>query len=249
MDEKVLEVGKVYSNMELAEWFGIAEKTFRNYKRKKLEELAEYVEFQTVKKNRVQILRILDPSVPCIYVKKRSELYMRCREQVPQLWKKGEPETASRIAHKIHSVQTDDYKLDSYKRYVAEVRNELWGNPKDSASQCHYVLAKMWKTGKDGYARYELLTEEENQMVRDLYDQMSNGPVDPEERKNKEILLGQMIYDGTITEAEAWKMYTSIDYVEFLFTASNKLGCDCLVKATYVNEDAKDGDWKMTFND
>lgn len=244
----MLEVGKVYSNAELAEWFGITEKTFRNYKRKKLEELSEYVEFQLVKNNKVQVLKILDPSVPCIFVKKRSDLYMRCKEQVPQLWKKGEPETASRVAHKIYSVQTDDYKIDSYKRYVAEVRNELWGNPKELISQCHYVLAKMWKLGGGEYARYELLTEEENQKVRDLYDQMSNG-LSPEEKKDKEILLGQMIQDGTITEAEAWKMYTSIDYVEFLFAASNMLGCECLVKATLVEKEAKDGEWKKEFSE
>ena len=62
---------------------------------------------------------------------------------------------------------------------------------------------------------------------------------------DEKLLEENVIY----TEAEAWKMYTSIDYVKFLFAASAKLGCDCLVKATLVDENAKDGDWKMNFKD
>lgn len=252
MEDKILEVGVIYNNTELAEWFGISEKTLKNTKKKRLCELAEYVEFEQIKGGKVQILRILDASVPCIYVKKRSEMYMRCKEQVPKVWKKGEPESATRVAHKIQHIvnDTNERRFDSYRKYVSEVRNELWGSPKEDTSQCKHVLAKMWKTGGEEYARYELLTEEENQKVQDLYDQMSGDVKDPREQKDRVIMLRYMLEDGSITEAEAWKMmYAPMDYLSFLHAASMMLGCDHLIKATLVYEDAKDGDWKMDFND
>lgn len=252
MEEKVLEVNAIYDNSGLAEWFGITLGSFKNSKKKKLNELSNYVEFKELKNGKIQILRILDASVPCIYVKKRSEMYMRCKEQVPKVWKKGEPESATRVAHKIQNIvnDTNERRFDSYRKYVSEVRNELWGSPKENTSQCKHVLAKMWKTGGEEYARYELLTEEENQKVQDLYDQMSGDTQDPREQKDRVIMLRYMLEDGSITEAEAWKMmYAPMDYLSFLHAASAMLGCDHLIKATLVYEDAKDGDWKMNFND
>lgn len=177
-------------------------------------------------------------------------MYMRCKEHVPKVWKKGEPESATRVAHKIQCIvnDTDEQRFDSYRKYVSEVRNELWGSPKDITSQCKHVLAKMWKVGGDEYARYELLTEEERQKVQDLYDAMSGDITDPKEQKDRVIMLRYMLEDGSITEAEAWKMmYAPMDYVVFLNTASAMLGCDYLVKSTLVDKNAKDGEWKIEF--
>jgi hypothetical protein len=56
---KELHLGKM-NNKELAEWFGITEGSFRTSKKKKLEELKYFANFEEVGK-KIEIFEIKDP--------------------------------------------------------------------------------------------------------------------------------------------------------------------------------------------
>ena len=56
----ILEENKLYTNEELAEWFEIAEGSFKNQKKKKLEYLSLFADFE-IRKGKVYITKVYEP--------------------------------------------------------------------------------------------------------------------------------------------------------------------------------------------
>ena len=75
-----LKIGKM-TNQELADWFEIKLKTFKNTKRKRLEELKEYADFYE-EKGKVYITHIYEDTYS------RKKVYPRVKELMPVLWNK-----------------------------------------------------------------------------------------------------------------------------------------------------------------
>lgn len=228
MEDLRLEVGKIYGNKELAEWFGITDRSFKTLKKKKLEELKKFVEFKTLKGGKIEVIKILSEE-PCIYVKKRSELYQYCKEKTPKVWIKGEPETSTRVALKIWDVSLDR-EWTTIAKYVSEIRNDLWGNPKDEIG-CKYILAKMYRD-KDNYARYIALNNEELDYLSDLHKKFY--PI--LDQKDKIVQIQEAVKKKKISKEKAWtEIFGEEDiYCSFIKQASKHLGCDWIVRATLV---------------
>lgn len=92
------------TNADLAKWFGLSEKTIRNTRTKKLEELSEYAEFENLR-GKVKIIRILDPE-KTIYIKRGSKNYEFTKKKTKELWSSDGLDTCSRVAQKLmNSIQ------------------------------------------------------------------------------------------------------------------------------------------------
>lgn len=63
-----LEENKIYSNAELAKWFGIQTASFAKTKKKKLEYLKQFAEFEEIK-GKVKIVKVIEP----VYVNPRDK--------------------------------------------------------------------------------------------------------------------------------------------------------------------------------
>lgn len=57
----LLEENKIYTNEEMAQWFEITEGTFKNQKKKKLEYLSLFADFELVK-GKIQIIKVYEPN-------------------------------------------------------------------------------------------------------------------------------------------------------------------------------------------
>lgn len=77
-----LEENKIYSNAELAKWFGIQTASFAKTKKKKLEYLRQFAEFEEIK-GKVKIIKVIEP----VYINPRDKknndlLYQKDIEEV-----------------------------------------------------------------------------------------------------------------------------------------------------------------------
>ena len=222
-----------YNNTELAEWFGIKSKSFRDTKKKKLEELKDFAEFEELPKGKILITAIKYP----IYIKKKSKLYEYYRQEVPKHWRKNEVDTCARVAAAICK-NNKDLKLSTGEEYTRFVRNELWGIPAHHyQGECYYVLAKMYRHPTDkSQNRYETLTEEEREIYDAVHDQVYNRR---EETQNK-VFLRELVKTGELTREQVYEILMDEGkYVHFIRAVSDKLHCDWIVMGTVVIENDK----------
>lgn len=76
----ILENNKEYTSAEIAKWMGISIKTFKNYKQKRLEDLAQFCEFEEVKKGHYLIKKVIIPE----YDKNLNKTYERVYAALPK---------------------------------------------------------------------------------------------------------------------------------------------------------------------
>lgn len=132
----------IMTNKELADWFRIKEKSFRDTRAKKLEILKEYAEFENLR-GKVNILKIKKP----IYTK-GSENYKLIKEKTIEQWSSTGLDTCKLVAEKIKKnykakLTVSDTTLYSY---TCNSKRELWG--------------KAFGEGEIGYCVYELCMED-----------------------------------------------------------------------------------------
>lgn len=113
-----LEENKIYQNKELAEWFGISYHSFRNVKKKKLEELEEYADFYE-DKSKIVVTKVYIKE----YVPKRSPNKTLVSEQFYNVWSKTGIDTASRASQRLYRENEDKLTCSEatlYHYYLAE---------------------------------------------------------------------------------------------------------------------------------
>lgn len=135
------------TNKELAEWFGIKEKSFRDTRAKKLEILKEYAEFENLR-GKVNILKIKKP----IYTK-GSENYKLIKEKTVEQWNTTGLDTCSLVAEKIKKNYNDKLFISdtTLYSYTCNSKRELWG--------------KAYGSGEIGHCIYELCKEINNECI------------------------------------------------------------------------------------
>lgn len=218
----------IMTNKELADWFRIKEKSFRDTRAKKLEILKEYAEFENLR-GKVNILKIKKP----IYTK-GSENYKLIKEKTIEQWSSTGLDTCKLVAEKIKKnyktkLTVSDTTLYSYTCYS---KRELWG--------------KAFGEGEIGYCVYELCKEVNNECI----------PFTPEEMEIKSNLLKKyfgsadekivfvknMVDNQEIKEEEGWEILNEIleidkNYWEFKSELELKIGYP-VVRATRVSTSA-----------
>lgn len=224
-----LHLGK-YTNKELAEWFGIKTETFTRYKKKKLEELKNFANFDEIYGG-IYITNIKEPT------------YNKNSQKIRELYQKGFEElrspidTVSNINNKIFEKYGKELTTlsspQSGYHYAIEVRNANYGIPfKDvgKLGRCYYLWCKVEKRSNNELYFVQLSPEEE-QKKKILLKQFFGTD------EEKDILIAQMVDSGEISEAEAYRLtreYRGLNnagFMSFLKKLEKEIGAK-IVRAT-----------------
>ena len=224
---------KIYSNKELAEWFGITANSFSNQKEKKLKELRAFADFEQVgnKQKKVKITYIYEP----VYSKQGCATFNKIKDQVDEVWDESGLDTCKRVSEKI--MEKNNYALtvkdSTVYNYTRKSRDILYGKPFDGVGgtlgSCRYSWVK---EEKDGSLR-ELTQEEQD--IKDKLIKKYYG-----DATEKQILVHGMVEAGEITKEEAWDVLTKMTnmnrtgFYTFLKELQKTLGCK-IIKGTIVD--------------
>lgn len=221
---------KVYSNKELAEWFGITANSFSNQKQKKLEELKAFADFEQVgnKQKKIKIKKIYEP----IYRKRGSQAYEKIRKVFDKTWSEDGLDSCRRVCYQILDTQNLSFIEDETAyRYTLKSRNDLYGKPFQEPGilgRCEYTWCKQ---EKDGSLRF--LTKEEQDIKTFLIKKYFG------DASEKQIIVQAMVDSGEITQEEAWRVLTRMtnmkgnNFLAFLKQLQKKIGCR-VIRGTFV---------------
>lgn len=231
-----LRLGKL-TNKELAEWFGISEKTLKNNKIKKLEELKLFADFYE-EKGKVIITDIYES----IYSKKKSGTLQKVIEKIDNVWSEDGLDSCTRVGSKIYEILSNEEDLDRKEstiiEYTRKGRNELYGKPfgeEGKLGKCIYIWCKRDKeTGE-----YSLLSEKEQKIKQDLQTKYFGDATE------KQILVKGMVESGEIKKEEAWSVLEEMtnmnnnNFLTFLKEIQEKIGCQ-VIRGTLVERKKMD---------
>ena len=217
-----LKIGKM-STKELAEWFGISYGTFRNKKQEKLKELQEYAKYEEIYGG-VNIQEIYIDE----YEKNLTDIRKIYRKGFEEVMNKNGIDTIGDINEKIYYKYKQNLptltSAESGRHYATEVRNYGYNIPFKGMGKwgtCFYLWCKVDEEKRE----FIELTEEENKIKKEL---MTKHFGSDEER---DIMIAQMVDNGEISEAEAYRMtreYRGLNNKGFLAFKADleaKLGC------------------------
>ena len=213
------------TNKEIADWFGIKEKSFRSTRKKKLKELEEYALFEDMR-GKVNIIIILNS----IYTK-GSKDYKLIKEKTKEKWSKSGLDTCSFVSDKIAKECGDNLKVNANTlySYTCTSKRELWGKA-------------YGEHGEIGHCIYELCKEidkkcieftEEEKAIKNKLLKIYFGNAD-----EKVLYIRDMQENNEITKEESWDLLSNMmhldkNYIEFKFELEKLLGCK-VVRATRV---------------
>lgn len=233
----------IVKTKELAEWFHIAPTSLSNQKKKKLEELRTYCEFEDLGRKGVNIIEIYNP----LYQTKAKQ---KIKEIFDELFEKGELiswgedesnfDTAVHFAHKIIEKYGDfGIKFPTLVKYIQQEKKDRYGK--------NSTRAVRQKPGKEGSARYVFckltaegcyldFTEKEKEIKRKLYKELNIGESIEDFEDFQAI---KEAYERNEINAEEYADYCSAcrqeRWQKYLGALEEKLGCRC-VFATHLKK-------------
>ena len=219
------------NNKELAEWFGIKESTFKSNKKKKLEELKKYCQFEETK-GKVYILEIYQEE----YQKDFSKSFGIIKEETEKIWIKNKLDTGKRISQEIMVENLMDISPATAYTYTLKARNELFGKPfgfEGSIGSCRYLWCKV--SGEGVNTKYTPFTEEENKIKKQLFKKYFGDTTE------KQLFINEMVSMGELTKEEGYDMLMEISnmgsegYMAFKAELEEKIGSK-ISKVTEVRE-------------
>lgn len=220
----------IMNNTELAEWFGIKLITLNKggCKAKKLKELEHYARFEEVK-GKINILEIFIP----VYEKKSVKIYKEIERSMSNKVKSGTAWTCVQMGNYYYLKMNEKYggEEKTYRYRVSLARDNLWGKP-EKGKNCHRVTVKMYRGIDPKDNVYESLTAEEKNIKNEIfkkYFDVSAGTISDA----LEDLAEGNIKKGDVVDAIG---YTPERYREYVKEVSRALGCDCIVRATVVDD-------------
>ena len=228
-----LKLGKM-TTQELSEWFGMSYGSFRNVKKKKLEELQNYACFEEVHGG-VNITAII------------KDTYNKKDSQIRQIYQQGFEEvrqpidTVSNINNQIYEKYYEQLptlsSAESGYHYAIEVRNERYGIPfkeQGKVGHCYYCWCKQ-EIDEENHPLYIPFTEEEQQIKAKLLTKFFGN------QEEKTLLLQEMVLLGEIKKEDAWDLmieYSNLNqagFTAFLKELEKQIGAK-VVKATKFEE-------------
>lgn len=154
---EILEEG-IYTNKQLAQWFGIKENTFRSKKKNKLEELKNYVDFVEIG-SKIKITKVYFNT----YIKKQNKSYKKVQELVEKNWSTNGFDTCSHVKELIKTDETLQHLADAtIYTYVRKAHIENFGHPAKEDGGAKGVCYYKWgKRDKDDNKKPIYFTDEE----------------------------------------------------------------------------------------
>ena len=167
-------IEKIYSSKELAEWFGISPKTFSNKRKKYLNNLKYFADFEDLGGQKgILIKQVLNP----IYSKKGSRAYQIIKDNFHKAWHSSGYDTAARVGSQIWKENEELQQLISEataKQYVLKARTEFYGKVYDRDSYGELGICKPVYIARNSWDEAILLTDEQiatiNKIRREIYD-------------------------------------------------------------------------------
>lgn len=215
------------TNQELAEWFGILEKSLRSTRVKKLEILQEYAEFENMR-GKVNITKIIKP----VYSKNKN--YNFIKEKTQEQWNETGLDTCKLVSEKIKNKYSEYKEVQALKdstryTYVCQSKRENWGKAfltEGELGHCVYELSKEI----DGECIE--FTEEEKEIKNKLLKKYFGNA------EEKCVFIQDMLNNGEITTEEVGEVLQDImnldkNYMLFKNELEEILGAK-VVRATRV---------------
>lgn len=175
----------IWTNKQLADFFGVQEKTFRNSRIQKLKALQDYAEFEVLR-GKVNITKVKE-AVP--YCPKRQMIYKTIGELVDKTWSSNGFDTVVNVADKIK----DDPRLvelsfNTIQYYVRKYHTENFGSPKrKDGGKKGFCKFKWGKRDINRFKQPQYFTEEEEKYYNELIGKAYG--VDLEYEAEKEAIL------------------------------------------------------------
>lgn len=220
----------IMTNEELAEWFGVKLTSFKNTKRKKLEELKLFADFYE-EKGKVIVTEVYEP----IYQKQQGKTKQMVISKIDQVWSEDGLDSCSRVGNKICELLEEEgivRKPNTVIAYTRQGRNELYGIPfinEGKIGKCIYIWCKRDpETGE-----YSLLTEEEQVIKQNLQTKYFGDATE------KQILVKGMVEAGEIRKEDAWDVLEEMtnmrtgNFMQFLKEIQEALHCQ-VIRGTLV---------------
>ena len=214
-----LEPGKI-STKELASWFETSYGTFRNKKKKYLEELREYCRFEVVYGG-VEITDVYISE----YVKPNNN-YQEVESHVPEEWDESGFDTKKNVSEKIYGKYKDKLTIapSTTYNYVQKASNKLYGKANDyenagTIGNCWYKLGVREPNGK-----VRLFTPEEKEMrakIKAKYQPKQKKEQEEEIRDTLKIKhtkgdLSDGAYKEALADLESWRTAYLLEFEETL---------------------------------
>lgn len=191
------------SAQEIADWRGIKKNTYINSKKRYLEELKSFAIYHENGRT-IVIDKVLIP----VYEKPKSANYQKVAERVPEVWRVGHLETASRVANVIYQEQKEeaikegkekpDCARGTVYQYTLKEKKVLYGvneGAPGKLGESHYAWGIQIED-EYGNIDYRELTEEEEQIRKEMFRAYFG------EESDKIIFIKRAFKDGELTEEE-----------------------------------------------
>lgn len=223
-----LKIG-IMTNQEMAEWFGIKEKSFRTTRQKKLEELKEYAIFEDMR-GKVNIKQIIKK----VYTK-GSRDFKLIKEKTREQWNESGLDTCRLVAAKIAKKYRQELKVsdNTLYNYTCISKRELWGKTFGAGGEIGHCVSELCKVIDNVCIEF---TEEENKIKKSLI-KKHFGNLD-----EKVLFIKDLLENEEITKEESWELLEDIakldsNYWLFKLELQEKIGCK-ITTATRITTSA-----------
>lgn len=216
----------IMSNAEIAQWMGIASKTFSNQKAKRLESLKEYADFE-VMRGKVNITKVHK-----LYYIADMKNYDVIKASTRELWEKEELSTGKAIWEKTKKAKGKALSISDNTgyQYTCQSRTELWGKPYGKHGEIGYCTSELAKKCGDQIVP---LNAEEQQLKKELIKKFFGNI------EEKQLYVKNLVDEGKLTKEEAWSVLEEItgmdDHNYMSFLRELEIACGAaIVRATRV---------------
>jgi hypothetical protein len=227
----------IMTNKELAEWFGVTEKTLRSSKQRRMKILKDYASFEEVR-GKINILKIYIP----VYVKKGSQQFELVKSHIDETWAKNGLDTKKHVSDQIYA-KKEEYgiivaKSTNYS-YVCQGANQLYGRPTvneyGEIGKCRYALCVLDAVTNE----VRWFTEEEYAKRQELRKKYFDSKESKDLQDHKEAILKQVKL-GELNDKEAAEQIYFLEkqpYFDYLDALEDALGDNTLIYRTYVQRE------------
>ena len=226
-----LQEGQIYTNIQLAQWFGIKVNYFNHVKEKKLLQLRQYfADYQMTNKGKIKILKVYNP----IYTKRGARVKAIIHENFDRIWGtccKQDPDidTTRRVSDVLYDkygeIHNNITRSTCYN-YTQQEKRLLYGVPfkcKGTKGTCEYIWSKVTKCGNK-IIQIIPFTQQDKKIKKELVQKYFHRDVD------KVLIVKQMKDCGELSDAEAYALMEDsqgiddISYMDFMTELQFKLG-------------------------
>lgn len=225
---------RIFKASELAEWKSITPKTFSNNRKKYLEELKYYCDFEDLGKAGIKITKVKIPE----YLGKAKTIV---KKDFMEAWQDN-PNSLKNAAHYIYKKNEPilTVKEQTVYQYTCNVKREWFGIPKKCRGvkgHCNWVYAVVDK--ENGKFRY--LTEEEqeikNKMIKEFFcDTITPRQLEEVKGLQESLKLGEITSEEYIQLSEETMHTTAADWAEFDVKFMTAIGENCNFALELIEE-------------